>query len=311
MKPLISVLVPVFNWDACDLAQCLRREIVEGNLTGRVNVFFLDDASTDQRKRDENRLFFAQSPHDWEHYRENPRNQGRARTCNTLAEMADGEWILFIDVDCLPDAPDYLRRYLEEVQAGRAEAICGGTGYSKRVLFGPEYDFYIHLVTAAGQNQAVIRNRIPWAIVLTSNMLVRRDVFTRIPFDARFLTYGYEDQEWGIRVQKSFRLLHIDNLVSHLGLQTKEELYQKMRLSIGNYHLIRQWHPDAFAQSRIAPVESFFARFSERTLRKLDRWFAWGFRAVTKPFAIPYLLYQLNKAVLLALEALKSQRHEA
>lgn len=303
MAPEISVLVPVYNWSARDLAAVLRREIIDGGLESRVDVTFLDDASTDQEKREANRRFFAEASFPWEHYRENAANIGRARTCNALADGAAGKWILFIDVDCLPDDSTFLRRYLEEIGKDSADAICGGTGYAQRVLFGPEYDFYIHLVTTAGQNQAVVRNRIPWAIVLTSNMLVRREVFQKLPFDSRFLKYGYEDQEWGIRVQREFRLLHIDNLVSHLGLQTKEELYRKMQLSIGNYHLIRKWHPEAFAQSRIAPIEAFFARFSRQTLRKFDRFLSRLFMAIHKPFLVPYYCYQLDKAVLLALES--------
>lgn len=307
LKPRLSILIPTYNWNLSRLIEALRREIEAGDLQDLVEVKSYDDASTDHRLRDLNRALFAAGRRSWEDYREMPRNQGRAKTCNALAEAARGEWLLILDADVVPDSPDFLRSYFAEMGRDRADAICGGTGYSQRTMTGPEYDFYVHLVTTAGQSDAAKRNRVPWKIVLTSNMLVKREVFRRLPFDSRFVTYGYEDQEWGIRVKNAFRLLHVDNTVSHLGLQTKEELYKKLRLSIGNYDLLRQWHPREFAESSIAPVERFFARFPERTLDKLDRALRNLYFSFERPFSFVFLCYQLDKAVLLALAGKRRQ----
>lgn len=301
VQPFLSILIPLYNWDVTRLIEALRSEVESAGLQSSVEVKCLDDASTNSQLREINRSLFAKGRRKWEEYLEAPLNRGRAKTCNALAEAANGEWLLIMDADVVPDSSKYLQNYICETGKNRADAICGGTGYSQRTMSGPEYDFYIHLVTTAGQSDAVRRNRIPWKIVLTSNMLVKREVFRQLPFDSRFEKYGYEDQEWGIRVKNAFRLLHIDNTVSHLGLQTKEELYRKLRVSIGNYDLLRQWHPREFAESSIAPVEGVFARFSERTLRRLDRFLRRWYFSLERPYSLVFLCYQLDKAVLLAL----------
>lgn len=301
VSPRLSILVPVFNWDLTMLVKGLRAEIEAAGLQADVEVKCYDDASTDARLREINRALFAQDRREWEEYREVSQNQGRAKIRNVLAAAARGEWLLFMDADVVPDSDNYIQIYIKEILENRADAICGGTGYSQRVMMGSQYDFYVYLVTAAGQSNASKRNLTPWKLLLSSNMLIKREVFQQLPFDSRFEKYGYEDQEWGIRVKNAFRLLHIDNTVSHLGLQTKEELFRKMVDSIGNYDLLRQWHPREFGESSIAPVERMFARMSERSLCRIDRALKHMYFRLERPFAFVYLCYQLDKAVLLAL----------
>jgi len=300
-RPRVSILIPVYNWDLTLLIGALRTEIETAGLETVVEVKCFDDASTDLGLREANRALLTEHPKGWEEYREALLNKGRAKMRNDLADAANGDWLLFMDADVVPDSPKYLRNYIEEIVSDRADAVCGGTGYALRTMRGPEYDFYIYLVTSAGEGSAEMRNRIPWKYVLTSNMLIRREVFRRVPFDSRFVKYGYEDQEWGIRIRKSFRLLHIDNTVSHLGLQTKSDLYNKMVNSIENYDLLRQWHPAEFAESSIARVEQRFAELSENTLHRFDRLLKRWYFYFERPFFFPYLCYQINKAVLLAL----------
>ena len=48
----------------------------------------------------------------------------------------------------------------------------------------------------------------------TSNILVSKRVMQAVPFDSRFLTYGYEDVFWGMSLaQKGIAVAHIDNPV--------------------------------------------------------------------------------------------------
>lgn len=300
-SPRLSILIPVFNWDVTWLVESLRSEIEHAGLQDAVELKCFDDASTNRQSREANQRLFADGGRSWEEYREVLTNQGRAKIRLDLATAAKGKWLLFMDADVIPDSKEYLRKYIDEIENERADAICGGTGYSQRTMTGPEYDFYLHLVTTAGQSDAAMRNRASWKMLLTSNLLVKSDVFWKIPFDSRFVGYGYEDQEWGIRIKNAFRLLHVDNTVSHLGLQTKDELYRKMRESIGNYDLLRHSHPREFAETRIASVENFFSRLSLSTLARVDRLLHKAYFLFERPFSLVFLCYQLNKAVLLAM----------
>jgi len=299
--PRLSILIPVYNWDVTWLVESLRSEIELAGLHEAVELKCFDDASTDHQLREINRRLFAGSGRGWEEYREASINQGRAKIRLDLAAVAKGEWLLFMDADVIPDSKKYLNIYIDEIKKGSADAVCGGTGYSQRIMTGSQFDFYLYLVARAGQSNAAMRNNVPWQMLLTSNMLVRREVFQKIPFDSRFVCYGYEDQEWGIRVKNAYRLLHIDNTVSHLGLQTKSELYRKMRESIGNYDLLRQWHPREFAETSMASVENFFSRFPISMLTRLDLLLEKVYFLLDRPYSLVFFCYQLNKAVLLAM----------
>jgi len=300
-SPRLSILIPVFNWDVTRLVESLRSEIEKAGIREIVELKCFDDASTDWQVREANRKLFADDSRSWEEYREFFANQGRAKIRLDLAAAAKGEWLLFMDADVIPDSKEFLKIYIDEIEKDSADAICGGTGYSQRALTGSQYDFYLYLVAKAGQSNAALRNTVPWQMLLTSNMLVKREVFQELPFDSRFVCYGYEDQEWGIRVKNAYRLRHIDNTVSHLGLQTKAELYRKMRESIGNYDLLRQWHPREFAETSISLVENFFSRLSISMLSRLDLLFEKVYFLLDRPYSVVYICYQLNKAVLLAM----------
>jgi hypothetical protein len=64
-----------------------------------------------------------------------------------------------------------------------------------------------------------------------------------VPFDNGFVGYGYEDIEWGIRLDDAATIHHIDNPVTHLGLLDKQVLQRKMRESAPNLVHMYRLHP--------------------------------------------------------------------
>ena len=53
--------------------------------------------------------------------------------------------------------------------------------------------------------------------------------FGMTPFNEQFTGYGYEDIEWGLRLANRWKVQHIENTASHLGLVTKSAALEKMR----------------------------------------------------------------------------------
>jgi hypothetical protein len=119
---------------------------------------------------------------------------------------------------------------------------------------GREYDYRVYFGNRKEGAPASIRNRDPGKYILTANVLLKKEVFLGTPFDEGFLGYGYEDTDWGIRLAKTKRILHIDNTVSHLGLDTKLTCYNKMRDSVQNYLRIRDKYPDVFAAAPVGKL---------------------------------------------------------
>jgi len=226
-------------------------------------------------------------------------NRGRAASRNALLEQAGGDYLLFLDADMLPDREDFIRRYLEQAEAGQ-DVVCGGISYRRRDDIEPRHSFYLYKSERCEALPAVTRNRAPWRYLFTSNVMIRRTIVDSIPFDSRFTGYGFEDVEWGLRLSGLYTLKHIDNTCSHLGVMAKEEVLAKMRASIINFALLLSLHPEVkrvgaprlAAGLRILP--GTLLGLLDTVLVRSFRFFSWN--------PLLFILFQADKAVLLARE---------
>jgi hypothetical protein len=215
----------------------------------------------------------------------------------------------FFDADVLPDNPDVLEKYLTYIYEDRWDVICGGLSYQSRIMNEKEYDFYVYMSGKLNVKPAKTRNITPWRYLWTSNIMVRKSAFLSTPFDERFVGYGYEDAEWGIRLSKQYKVLHIDNTVSHLGLITKKTVYQKMVASIGNYLLLAKIHPRSFQESSVSKIVKWLILLNSSMLENIDNFLKKLFFCINDN-RLSLLLLQFNKAILLARQ-LKSNKYES
>lgn len=303
----VSILIPVYNWDLSSLLERILKEIDAFALTQSVEVIVMDDSSRDAGLVAGNAAFIARNSRPYLRYRVLERNAGRSAIRNMLAAESAGDFLLFLDCDVLPDRPDFVRTYLSHAEQDRADVVCGGISYRTRVLAGCEFDYHAYLGNKKEVKGASERNMAPWRHVLTSNIMVRKSVFQATPFDERFTGYGYEDIEWGVRLAERFKILHLDNTASHLGLVTKERAYEKMRSSVPNYLLLRTLCPQAFNASAISRLVHLFQCGDSRLLRTLDNVLRRWFLSNRVGNRLAFILFQFNFAVLLAL-ALKEKR---
>ncbi|TSK04279.1 MAG: glycosyltransferase [Geobacter sp.] len=304
----VSILIPVYNWDLSLLLNRLLREIDECRLEDAVEVIVLDDHSSDEGLRAKNGSLVCGSGREYLHYDKLERNMGRSAVRNLLAAKASARYLLFLDCDVLPDEESFIRSYLAHADAGEFDVVCGGISYRTRVLNGTEYDYHAYLGNKKEVKPAAQRNLAPWRHILTSNIMVRKSVFVGTPFDERFTGYGYEDIEWGVRLARSYRILHIDNTASHLGLVTKDRAYAKMRDSVVNYLLLRQICPEAFEASTVATLVRLLRGAAPSLLQALDRTLGRCFLSCRFNDRLAFVLFQCNFAVLLALASKPGKR---
>ena len=183
-----------------------------------------------------------------------PRNLGRAGARNALAEAAKGTHVLFLDADSLPDAPGFVARALHAARAAPDAVTCGGrTG-----LRCPPAPADARLFEAHSRKREWIpaeqRNRDPEGNFLSANFQLRRDLFLRAPFDARFTGWGWEDTDWALRIRPLAPVRHVDNTVSHMEHHTDAAWLGRLDRSVGNYALLAQAHPDAVRRHRLWPL---------------------------------------------------------
>jgi len=239
-RPAVSVLIPFLRDDPSDLLQLLDEEA--GAVDRAIEVVVLDDgtADADLTARLQARIRSMALP---TRLISLAKNEGRSKGRNRLAGAARGGSLLFLDSDMRPDHRRFLWTWAELV-AREDPAVAFG-GFS--LLQAPtDARFSVHRAMAT-RGECVPygeRAKTPEKYIYTSNLLVRRDVFDAEAFDADFTGWGWEDVEWAMRVSRRFRVVHVDNPATHMGLDTVEVLAGKYEQSAGNFARVVARHPD-------------------------------------------------------------------
>ncbi len=239
-RPSLSVLIPFLNDDPRQLIAALDAEA--RSLKGKVELVLLDDGAGDDelaRKVGE-AVQNAKAP---ARLVQLPRNEGRSKGRNRLARHARSKRLLFLDSDMLPDAPDFLARYLELLKAANPQVVVGGFSV-EQAPYRREHRLHRQMSLRSDCAPAALRARQPEKYVFTSNLLISRELFEAESFDEGFKGWGWEDVEWGVRVSRRHPILHIDNPATHLGLDPARIIAQKYEQSAANFARILRSHPD-------------------------------------------------------------------
>lgn len=213
----LSILIPTYNCccrtlvenlqQQCSLMDCLKYEIIVA-----------DDGSTDTSFIQENEPI-TRLPN--VHYIVREHNSGRAAIRNFLASQAIYDWLLFIDGDMMLCRDTFLSDYLlaeGDVVYGGYQ-IGQGSDRNLRYIFEHAYE---------KNHIAEERQKNPYHDFHTSNFMVRRDIMTRLPFDERFIHYGYEDVLWGKNLNNQhIAITHIDNPLCFEVFEDNEAFMQK------------------------------------------------------------------------------------
>lgn len=293
----ISVIIPVYNWDIRLLVDKLACEIVNDDLSSVIEVLVADDCSELEYKENNKQHI---SKYTFFKYFELEKQLGRSKVRNFLVQKTKYPYILMLDADMLPDKDSFLAEYFSHITSDQ-RIVCGGYSYKTRICMGREYDFYVYKGKKTEEIQADIRNETPWRYLFTGNVLVPRKVLNTIELDEQFIGYGYEDTEWSIRLFKKYPIYHVDNTCSHLGLVRKDIAFNRMRGSIRNFLRIKALHPELFSQTGAARMARFLSVIPGFLLATLDRLLV-AFFNLLQIDSICYYLFQLDKAVLLALK---------
>lgn len=208
----ISVLIPTYNQPCLELVSQLQAQLEQAAVPYEIIV--ADDGSTDERTVEAN-LGIATLGHC--QYIVRKENAGRAAIRNFLAQEAQYDLLLFIDSDMILVDDQYIRRYL----AAECDSVLDG---GVRIV-GGEDEWrgnlrYLYEKAEEPHHTAQERQRTPYQHLHTANLLIRRELMLKHPFDERFRHYGYEDVLLGKTLRRHrVAIKHIDN---PLGFSTFE-----------------------------------------------------------------------------------------
>ncbi len=250
---MLSILIPIYNYDAFPLVSELHKQCLENKID--FEILCQDDASnqflTENRKiNDLEKCNFSR----------NNSNFGRSKMRNFLAEKAKFEWLLMMDCDTFPTENDYIQKYFSQINEGQ-NVVYGGIKYQKEK---PNNDQLLRWIYGNARESLSVEKRYTNANgnALTSNILIRKNIFISNKFDESITKYGYEDLVFLSDLKKKGILVkHIDNATYHLGLETSNQFLEKTKTALENLKLITKNNPLDSSESKILRTFSFLKRF--------------------------------------------------
>lgn len=228
---MISILIPIFNYDVNILVNDLLNQLNQLNIDYEI---ILGDDGSDEEFRQKNRKL---SNFKKIIYYEEPLNIGRSAIRNKLANLASYNNLIFIDCDMsLEKNSNYIQNYLNYIDFNGV--VCGGYSYESK-CHEPNYILRWKYGIKREALPAKIRNKKKYIHFLTGNFMIKKSFFFNIRFDEKLKCYGYEDTLFAFNLMKSnIPILHIDNETLHNVQIYNNVFIEKSELALKNLLVI-------------------------------------------------------------------------
>mgnify|MGYP000954058315 CR=1 FL=1 len=270
---MLSLLVPVYNYNVTELIESLHTQCTESNIA--FEIIIVDDGSQKDFITQNEKLTVLPDCR----FMVNEQNLGRTMTRKKLAELAQYETLLFLDADVIPVSKDYIKNYIPYIKK-EYPVVFGGVFYkdetvSREIILRHKYGRYRE------QKDAAYRNTIPYSTVFSANLMIDRQVFLKNNYSGSNSFYGMDNYFSYMLYRNNIRVHHIDNPVYHIGLEensiffekclksvrirkellSKEEDIESINSLLKHYKNLKKYH--------LAGVVSFFFKIGEPVLKKM------------------------------------------
>lgn len=221
---MFSILIPTYNYNAFPLVKILEGQALKLGII--FEIICIDDGSFSELNK-ENQLINSLVN---SKFIESKNNVGSKGNRQNLAEKAQYEWLLFIDADSEPKSSSYLNNYINATKR-HYDAIFGGFSYdykldnnskSLRYSFGKQRE----------EKSALIRNKNPYKVIISANFLIKRNLFLTINKGETINIYGLDYLFSANLKEHKVNILHIENEVYHLGLDTNDKFLEKTHKAV-------------------------------------------------------------------------------
>jgi glycosyltransferase involved in cell wall biosynthesis len=256
---MLSILIPVYNYAVYSLVFELHKQCLECNLA--FEIICQDDASKDfliennEINALENCCFSS-----------NETNLGRGKNINKMAGKANYDWLLILDCDTFPQNYHFIKEYHLKIQENRNLIIFGGIVYDVKK---PQKDQLLRWDYGHKRESLSVekRKRKPNSSALTSNLLIKKELFLEYPFDENITKYGYEDLCFMMALETNkIKTKHIENPAFHLNLETSAQFLDKTKTALKNLVYIVNSKKTNLKDSKIITVYSLLKKLKLTSL---------------------------------------------
>lgn len=225
---MLSILIPTYNYNVYPLVLKLWDECRALNID--FEILCQDDGSQSVYNIDNAEISNLENCH----FSINEENIGRGKNINSLFKLSQYSWILILDCDVMPVAENFIATYLDTVKNSEIKVCYGGITYKRN---RPDETHILRWVYGYKRESLVVEDRIkkPYQSSLTSNLLIKREIFQENRFSAIITKYGYEDLVFFHDLKlKGISISHIDNPALHINLDSSKVFLKKTRIGIEN-----------------------------------------------------------------------------
>nr|WP_321224873.1 glycosyltransferase [uncultured Psychroserpens sp.] len=261
---MLSVLIPVYNYDIRALVKILHEQLSSHNIDFEINC--LDDYSQENYRDLNTEIENLKNTS----YQISNANNGRVATRQTLAQQAKYNWLLFLDADVVPKTNNYISNYIALISSEK-DAIYGGFAYKPKP---PKDHFILRWTYGKSKEQvtAINRNKTPYKIVISANFMIKKEVFLELNSQITQRGYGYDNYFGALLKHKQYRVFHIDNEVYHLGLEANETYLSKIEQSVETLLKLELKKETLDSQNSLFNTYQFLKKI------KLNYLFAWFYK---------------------------------
>lgn len=221
---MLSILIPVFNYNIFTLVKTLYNQVLESNITFEIIV--LDDASTTFFDENQNINQFKNC-----NYSVLEKNIGRSAIRNLLAQKAIYENLLFLDADTIPVHENFISTYISQINTTE-KIVYGGILYESKK---PQNDQLLRWFYGSEREALAVseRNKNPYISFLTLNFLISKSIFSKVKFNEDIPNLRHEDTLFSFDLmQKQSEIIHIENPVYHLGIENNLLFLKKSKEAV-------------------------------------------------------------------------------
>lgn len=269
---MISVLIPVYNYDILELVNIIHEQLEEINT--EFEIICLEDGSSGQFVEQNSKL--KNIPHTT--LLISSENKGRTESRQILSENAKYNWLLFLDADVMPKSDSFIKKYIDN-KKGVSDVIFGGISYEKTK---PTTNYVLRWKYGLNSEEVSVKERQkkPYKLIASANMLIKKEVFQSINSTINHVAYGMDNYFGAKLKERKHKVEHIDNPVYHLGLENsidylnKKEQAADTLLYLLNQELISE-HDNkllrlfiTFKKFRLNYFFSLFFKISKIPIRK-------------------------------------------
>lgn len=242
---MISILIPCYNFNAYPLVLSLEKQALLLDVS--FEIICSDDGSFSLKNEENQKINLLTNSK----FIELKKNIGRVQNRIFLAEKAQYEWIIFLDVDSEPKKNDYLKKYISNI--GKSDFVFGGNEF--RYNLSEKFSLKNKFAKYREAKSTNVRKRKPYKYIISANFMAKKSSFLYCYSKIKHKSYGNDYIISSILQKNKILISHIDNFTVISVNDDNEQFILKSKDALRN--LYRNYFDGNLRKSSISILNAF------------------------------------------------------